>query len=233
MKRMLKIAIVLAMLGMLINFGIAWACSLLSSPPAPGTGLGILGQDPLLLARLRREFFERDGPDPGGRDRGTLFVAVAYQSFGAVFMDVAVRDEDIPMDEFRGPLLRLGVVRAGWPMHALEGEWQHDASRSPTPQPPRARWAIAIPDHFVRADRLFIPRMLVFRPLWFGFVVNSLLYAAVLLAPWIIRVLLRVGRHQCTACGYPIGQSPICTECGRKLRRQRKLMPGGAAKLSP
>lgn len=63
--------------------------------------------------------------------------------------------------------------------------------------------------------------------IWPGFVANTLLYAMLLysifLLPLKLRFLLRLKRGQCTKCGYPIGQSEVCTECGTQLilKRQR------------
>lgn len=58
-------------------------------------------------------------------------------------------------------------------------------------------------------------------PLWFGFVVDTLFYAAlaaVILAAW--RWMVRRGRLKrglCPACRYPIGRSAVCSECGEGL----------------
>jgi len=63
-----------------------------------------------------------------------------------------------------------------------------------------------------------VPRILPLRPLWPGFAVNTLFYAGVLwmmfALPFALRRRLRRRRGQCPACAYPVGQSPVCTECG-------------------
>ena len=56
-------------------------------------------------------------------------------------------------------------------------------------------------------------------PSWFGFAVNTLLYAVILWLPFGTRRLIRARRGLCPACAYPVGESPVCTECGGKLRR--------------
>ncbi len=60
------------------------------------------------------------------------------------------------------------------------------------------------------------------RPLWPGFIVNTLFYAAIL---WMLMSLLialrrhhRVRRGLCPACAYPTGESAMCSECGNALR---------------
>jgi len=61
-------------------------------------------------------------------------------------------------------------------------------------------------------------RFLPFAPLWPGFAINTLFYAGVLwmlfCGPFALRRMIRRRRGQCPACAYPIGQSPVCTECG-------------------
>ena len=62
------------------------------------------------------------------------------------------------------------------------------------------------------------------RPLWIGFGLNTLFYAAIL---WLLTVglfalrrLIR-GRHGlCPACGYPTGESAVCSECGKALPKR-------------
>ena len=56
------------------------------------------------------------------------------------------------------------------------------------------------------------------KPIWSGFVVNTLFWGFAL---WMLFVLnpalhrrLRLKRGLCPSCKYPIGVSPVCTECG-------------------
>jgi len=69
-------------------------------------------------------------------------------------------------------------------------------------------------DHLYGQFPLAIP----LRPLWPGFAVNTLFYAGVLwvlfCGPFALRRMIRRRRGQCPHCAYPIGQSPVCTECG-------------------
>lgn len=59
------------------------------------------------------------------------------------------------------------------------------------------------------------------QPLLPGLIVNTLLYSlaawVLISGPFIVRRVLRVRRKQCTGCGYPIGMSMVCTECGQKV----------------
>jgi hypothetical protein len=63
-------------------------------------------------------------------------------------------------------------------------------------------------------------------PIWPGFAINTIFYAAILAlllyAPRKVRRFVRVRRGRCPACAYPVGSSPVCTECGAPLVRTRK-----------
>ena len=63
--------------------------------------------------------------------------------------------------------------------------------------------------------------VLLTTPIWPGFAVNTLLYAGILylpFAPFALRRFIRHRRGLCPGCGYPIGESDVCTECGAELR---------------
>ena len=65
------------------------------------------------------------------------------------------------------------------------------------------------------------PRVLPLRPLWPGFAVNTFFYAAVLWllipGPFLLRRFIRMKRGRCVKCGYPLGDSAVCSECGKPL----------------
>ena len=58
-------------------------------------------------------------------------------------------------------------------------------------------------------------------PIWPGFAVNTLFYAVVLwlliCGPFAMRRRDRVRRGLCPKCAYPMGESGVCSECGRLL----------------
>ena len=68
------------------------------------------------------------------------------------------------------------------------------------------------------------------RPIWPGFAINTVFYAAILgllfAAPGSVRRWRRIRRGLCAKCAYPIGTSEVCTECGAAVR------PDGAAECS-
>jgi len=59
------------------------------------------------------------------------------------------------------------------------------------------------------------------KPNWPGFLANTLFYAAILWGLFFtlgqVWRTLRRRRGLCPACAYPIGASPVCTECGAKV----------------
>jgi hypothetical protein len=217
MRRLLAMMLILLVHGVMLTFLVAWTCSLLISPDPLRDGL-----DPVQLNRVRREFFERAGPDPGGGDPGTLFVTVVHSQKGVEFLDLAVEDRDLGADAFNGPLPYIGVTRAGWPLIAVEAQWYRDASRAMPVFAPRTTGGFAFRDWYVRGDRLFMPRMLPYKPLWPAFTLDVAFWTVVAAVLWFvpiwIRRLIRRRRGQCAGCGYPIGASEVCTECGREVQ---------------
>jgi hypothetical protein len=82
------------------------------------------------------------------------------------------------------------------------------------------------PGHTIRLSGPVYPRFQDNRrwqPLWPGFAINALFYAAVLwllfAAPFALRRRRRIKRGLCPACAYPVGASDACTECGKPLPR--------------
>jgi hypothetical protein len=99
----------------------------------------------------------------------------------------------------------------GFPSRSLYCQWQgHEeigwhAIQVPTPLPDR---------YAFKGDLASLP----IGVLWPGFAINTIFYAAILgvlfFAPGELRQTIRRRRGLCPACAYPIGASPVCTECG-------------------
>ena len=64
-------------------------------------------------------------------------------------------------------------------------------------------------------------RMLLTRPVWPGFAINTGFYAAVLwlliCGPFALRRVVRARRGLCPKCAYPMGGSAVCSECGKAI----------------
>ncbi len=68
----------------------------------------------------------------------------------------------------------------------------------------------------------FRSRWLPILPVWPGFAVNTLFYAAILWLPFVLRRWVRVRRGLCPKCAYPMGDSAVCSECGKTLPQRAR-----------
>ncbi len=64
------------------------------------------------------------------------------------------------------------------------------------------------------------------RPLWMGVLGNTLFYAALLWLLFLVvtgraRRYFRARRGLCPTCGYPGGETAVCSECGEPVRSRR------------
>ena len=132
-----------------------------------------------------------------------------------------------------GMLLPFAVrTSAGFPVPSFCSEWFRSPAESEPPMDmpvivlvsqgrgPAAISAWAIDD----ALRVFTDHTVPLRPIWLGLLFNTLFYATLLWlaipGPFALRRLLRVRRGLCPKCAYPMGESAVCSECGRELARR-------------
>ena len=113
----------------------------------------------------------------------------------------------------------LHLLRSGWPMQTLRGEWQR------TPKDERHKYSLPVPG---RPSGIGAVSMLPLRPIWPGFAINTIFYAAILwlltLGPFTARRFIRRKRSYCIKCGYDLrgtsggnsggGGGGVCPECG-------------------
>lgn len=109
--------------------------------------------------------------------------------------------------------------RAGIPLYSLGAErFEYTAPLNPPGYAIDSRWLITFENNSVLAKAA---HSLPLRPLWPGFAINTLFYAAILWVlfaiPTALRRRWRLKRNLCPGCRYPIGTSPLCTECGAPL----------------
>jgi hypothetical protein len=199
--------------GAIVNVAVAWGCALWS-PIGPS--------EPVEVSTVSLDFRQ-----PALTSRG--FVAERASAFGRV--DILVDDPGID-DQ---PAIRMGAVGqqriAGWPMLCLQGSairtWADPSMPldERTKQhylvlPPKALHRTIVEMRGIKIIGLqpWIP----LRPLWPGFVINTLFYAGILwllfAAPFALRRRRRIKRVLCPACAYPVGASDICTECGKPVK---------------
>ena len=111
-----------------------------------------------------------------------------------------------------------GVVQTGWPVRSLQSEVLYQDKRIGNPI---VEWnsSVLAPDFI--GPKSVGRRQLPLRVLFPGFAINTIFYAAILwllcAAPGFVRRRIRIRRGRCAACGYPIGTSAVCTECGNMV----------------
>lgn len=197
------------LLGAIVNVAVAWACALWAFDDSSIRSIN-------------------EWPDAEGGDRERLLanhyqgregwrtVVGDYDGFGVARRSfIQLSSDGVYSSDGQPDLVR---IEAGWPMPALTGSFWTMGSRLNS----RIQQSIPIPIRLVypsntRAtadDCTLVPIL----PLWPGFAINTLLYAATLwllfAGPFALRRAIRRRRGLCIACGYPIGSSPVCTECG-------------------
>jgi len=103
-------------------------------------------------------------------------------------------------------------IRAGLPLRAVEGAYWR-AAGTPTAGTPKAT-----PDAVVVVPANGLKILL--RPIWPGFAINTVFYAAILwlfaLGPFAARRVIRRKRGHCIKCGYDLrgAEHEVCPECG-------------------
>ncbi len=127
----------------------------------------------------------------------------------------AERPANEPLDSYRG----YTEDGRGWPLICLV------SSMDATLNNPGRGWTYGAVSGgislagFQGSDQM--PRSLPLRPVWTGLALNTLTSAALLwllfFAPFTLRRHLRARRDLCPACGYPVGESAACSECGRAV----------------
>ncbi len=173
----------------------------------------------------------------GARDDAGIKVQVQFYDDGLVRSFELTTSHPSPHQS--RPWDRALRTRAGWPLRSLAGEQWRAAvghlqgavravalpagSSAPGPE---AVHVAAFPIQRNTASGTQY-RLAPLRPIWPGFGINTLFYAAML---WLLipgpftllalRRFIRRKRGLCPACGYPAGESAVCSECGKELPKR-------------
>lgn len=217
LRRLLAIVLIL-LAGPVVNVAVAWGCAVTVSPAIIGPALW-QGMPPehqwssrrYAVGFVRLSFYSSapgTSPLPGSGMPGWARALSAGQPAGLA---------TIRNGEQRAMILQAN----GWPCLSVGGAIVVDDSEGVL----QGRTVEAI-----ARTPLTVPqapwdsRILPLRPLWPGFLANSLLYSGVLLllamSPFAQRRFIRYLRLQrglCPSCAYPMGGSEVCSECGRAL----------------
>jgi len=224
-QRLPKLArrtIVFLLLGAIVNIAVAWGCGLLIHSRHP------LDNQGRFMRLSRTSGITRAYIGTGrmiihqyGRGMNVDFVDFPQQLSESQFRKIIPSGSAFFSDEpaLRRRLIFYREVLAGWPTYALRGELsnQHD-SLSPT-----ARGLFRFP---YQDQSPGVWNELPLIPIWPGFAINTVFYAAIVwllfFTPGTLRRRRRIKRGLCLACAYPIGVSPVCTECGVPVRKGGK-----------
>jgi len=212
-KRLILSIIICLLAGAVINVLVAWGVALTSSRPDAAW-----------------ELYNAGNVDVG-RTTGMLHAAHRASTRSFVNGTLIDRDELVAMLPGTSRLLAEGSGSEhyfGWPRFCQS--FRITSRFAPVWSYP---WASVSP-HATMHDALRIESspwsgndvvFLPLRPIWPGFLINTLLYGATL---WLLffgfammRRYRRRRRGACPYCRYPRGASDVCSECGRTLPADR------------
>ncbi len=209
MKRRLLIIAIFLLLGVVVNVAVAWGCVVLAKTSTP---LSLIDED---------AGWPRDVPDhwPPRCDihEGSALALHVYGS--RAIEDIAPVSEGAMQGASRATVYFIYVYRVGWPLYTLQWEHSGEGVLATTGSDNFASWLVgnAPPVFFLRAWRRFPIRPTT----WLAIATNTLFYATllwlVLHGPFALRRFLRLRRGLCPKCAYPMGESAVCTECGKPL----------------
>ncbi|MCI0362240.1 MAG: hypothetical protein L0Y44_03805 [Phycisphaerales bacterium] len=135
-----------------------------------------------------------------------------------------------------GEVVRIVDDARGWPMVSLRATFilQADSLESLN-WTSEWRGGIPLPPHLpANSAPVWDVRALPLVPIWVGFAINTIFYAAILwllfAGPGALHRWRRLKRGLCPACAYPIGTSDTCSECGNAIE-QRGTIDGGLASV--
>jgi len=222
MRRRLFIVAVFLLAGAVVNVGVAWGCAAWADVDTDNTG-GISEDGTAQMGRWSSKF--------GTFIQYEISRTATYRHF---LFESPNMDEVLPY-WFRHPsaAYESGLIdredrfadARGWPALTMWSEFEWPP-HGPTVvvkggfplSPPHSVFPRFHPD---------LPRALPLRPIWPGFVANTLFYAAFLWllipGPFALRRFIRIKRGLCVACGYPKGESAVCSECGKAFPKAVKV----------
>ncbi len=193
--------------GAIVTLVVAWIGPLWASP-TPTYILALVHRVADLPAPLQRELddAERDGLGEG---------QVLLTRFRHRLVDV---DEIAVLHEGRSATRFAG----GWPLRALHG-WTSTRRDPAGPGKLVANSGLIEPPGFLRPASVPLhssPRRLPVRPILPGFLLNTIVAAAIVFLVFFswreVRRLRRGHAGRCVACGYDLaGNTGFCPECGR------------------
>ena len=208
MRRTLITTAIFLLAGAVVNVAVAWGCAAWMNPPQL--------RSRSLTDDERMTWVEEaplDYPSAPGRVDSSTAFCLSWK-----YMRAYQQAADRPVRLY----FRL-EKKAGWPLLAscgtVWGVQSSDGNRADKTV------GLNVPvSHVPFSSSTASHRLVPIVPLWRGTTVNTLFYAALLwppiCGPFVLRRLIRMKRRRCVKCGYPLGGSPVCTECGKPLPKR-------------
>ena len=234
MTRRLLILAVFLLAGAVVNVGVAWGCvahvakQMGSEQDDPEQQVGIWPPNTAYWEVERRTYegytLLTSAQPSGSIWRSEDFYVPPYRPTRE-WLPMWARCRKIHPDvseSYDGVLVENA---AGWPFLAVRSSH---------------RWRSPITSATIRTDqlsgvlrpswlRLSDDAALPCLPIWPGFAANTVCYATILAvlcySPFALRRFIRHRRGLCMRCGYPMGESAVCSECGKALPERTEAAP--------
>ena len=220
LRRGARTFLIFTLAGSATTVAVAWACAMWADIPSDDLGRILYRPG----EQLPQEVPNWADDLPEGFPEGPGWTKIYRRGVGVRYVELRSHS---PRDLAKADVefYYVHVVYAGWPFDALRARaWTIDAVRGgfwAPPAPPKLDGALVVDSHDAAAPFYNMERLLPFDVEWLGFVVNTIFYGGILYLlvrrPEAIRRFFRIRREACAACGYPIGSSAVCTECGVEL----------------
>lgn len=219
MKRCVLTFVVFALIGSVINVAVAWVCALW----APGGGQGgttVTGApDAMQYWYAANKPWSLDKSYTGViEETSAEYVGLGWRQQRLWEPSMNVPQGPVPIGFWRRPQVASAFrTYCGWPLYCLYGEqWTRYVDGSEQYETIyRYASALSIEKGMVARESA---RILPLRPIWLGFVINTVFFGGILwlatCGPFVLRRVIRRRRGRCAGCGYPVGSSAVCTECG-------------------
>ena len=199
MRRLLIIVALFVLAGAVVNVGVAWGVFYLGFPSYT-TDLGETEAADLLTSHTDISFVNAKGFEARSIGEWTVVLTGYGKRDGMVMVTAAVF-----------------LTESGWPLKTMHGRTLFGPGETPFHRMKRTSHSM------MQTSGSDIP----FLPIWPGFAVNTLFYAVVLWllipGPFALRRFIRVKRGLCPACAYPIGESAVCSECGKAIPSRKMV----------
>jgi hypothetical protein len=226
--------------GAIINVAVAWGCAMWVSAIDHGESVEGSIIDPKMNAEWHWNVWHREAwgacrisVTPNSRTSPSVSDGQALlPSWDGMhaWMNQRLIEANAEAEDMGLPFGLPGILAAdarGWPLYSMKCRWDYGTMLTVTPREDRVAGGIRLSqfDGLGDSGYMVYDRALPLRPIWPGFAINTIFYAAILWLlcatpriPGFVRRGIRARRGQCPACAYPIGSSDVCTECGRPLR---------------